>query len=141
MRLLADFEVPMRVINCTNAGEHNMVRSRRVKRTRQEFVSHCRARQGLPFVRFFMPPKPRTYAVARWEPPYPPPLVITMTRLSARRFDDDGAVASMKPIRDQLAELLGVNDNDARITWVVKQESRRMPGVRVQIETPEGGAT
>lgn len=134
MTVLATFEVPLRVVNCTNAREHHFAAAKRVKRTRQEFVTLCRMREQLPFVKFHVPKPPRTYAVARWDPPYAPPLIVTMTRLAPRRFDDDGAVASMKPIRDQLAELLGINDNDSRITWVVTQETRRMPGVRITIE-------
>lgn len=140
MSLVVSFEVPLRVVNCSNAHEHHMVRARRVKATRQEFVTWARMNHLLPFVKFHAPKPPRTYAVARWDPPFALPLVITMTRLAPRRFDDDGAVASMKPIRDQLAELLGINDNDSRVTWVVKQEAQRtgaQPSVRITLERPE----
>lgn len=130
------FEVPLRVVNCTNAREHHFAASKRVKRTRQEFVTFARMNAALPFIKFHAPKAPRTYAVARWEPPYALPLVVTMTRCAPKRFDDDGAVASMKPIRDQLAELLGINDNDVRVTWVVKQETRRMHAVVVCLEAP-----
>lgn len=130
------WEVPLRVVNGTNAREHHFAAAKRTKRLRQEFVTFTRATGFLPFVKFYAPKQPRTYAIARWEPPYALPLVVTMTRLAPRSYDDDGAVASMKPIRDQLAELLGINDNDSRVTWVVKQESRRMPGVRITLEAP-----
>lgn len=138
MKHVVTFEVPLTVTNPSNNSHgHWSKHARRQKLTRQAFVTHVRAMGFMPFVKFYMPKPPRKYAVARWEPPYALPLVVTMTRLAPRRFDDDGAVAAMKPIRDQLAELLGINDNDSRCSWVVKQETRRMPGVRVTLEAPE----
>lgn len=136
MRHVVTFEVPLRLVNGTNAREHHFAAARRVKRQRQDFVMFARSMGFMPFVKFYTPKPPRTYAIARWEPPYTLPLVVTITRLGPRRLDDDGATASAKHVRDQLAELLGVNDNDSRVRWIVLQETRRQPGVRVCLEEP-----
>ncbi len=49
------------------------------------------------------------------------PVVVTMTRCSVGVLDDDGAVGACKSVRDEVAEWIGVNDSDPRVTWVVKQ--------------------
>lgn len=72
-----------------------------------------------------------------------PPWRITLTRIApSSGLDDDSLPVSMKAIRDELAKLLGVeNDRDPVFTWVYAQERGR-PGeylVRVAIET--GGKT
>lgn len=136
MKHVVTFEVPIRLVNGSNSRAHNIVKAKLAKKQRQEFVTFVQSMSFTPFVRFHLPKPPRTYAIARWEPPYSLPLVITITRLAARRMDDDGAVTSAKHVRDQLAELLGINDNDSRVEWRVKQETRRTPGVRVTLEAP-----
>lgn len=68
------------------------------------------------------------------------PVVVTITRCSPGTMDDDNAVASAKAVRDAIADVLGVDDRDPRVTWVVRQ--KRAPwGVEVEIsprteETP-----
>ncbi|HEX4934640.1 MAG TPA: hypothetical protein VFV33_15730 [Gemmatimonadaceae bacterium] len=68
------------------------------------------------------------------------PVVVTITRCSPGTMDDDNAVASAKAVRDAIADVLGVDDRDPRVTWRVLQ--RRAPwGVQVEItprtkETP-----
>jgi hypothetical protein len=64
---------------------------------------------------------------------------VTITRVSPRAFDSDGAVASAKSIRDGIADALGVNDNDARIEWKVTQQrgQPREYAVRITIEKAE----
>ncbi|HEX4936989.1 MAG TPA: hypothetical protein VFV33_27595 [Gemmatimonadaceae bacterium] len=60
------------------------------------------------------------------------PVVCTITRCSPGTMDDDNAVASAKAVRDAVADVLGVDDCDPRVTWVVRQ--RRAPwGVQVEI--------
>lgn len=41
-----------------------------------------------------------------------PPYVVTLTRISAGKMDDDGLAASQKGIRDGIAEALGIDDGD-----------------------------
>jgi hypothetical protein len=51
------------------------------------------------------------------------PCVVTITRRSlGRALDDDNAVSSAKATRDAVAEWLGVDDRDPRVTGVVAQE-------------------
>ena len=38
-------------------------------------------------------------------------------------MDDDGLTASAKHVRDGVADWLGIDDGDQRLTWIVKQDS------------------
>lgn len=49
-------------------------------------------------------------------------VVVTITRISPRAFDTDGAAAAAKSIRDGIADALGIRDNDPRIEWKVAQQ-------------------
>lgn len=49
------------------------------------------------------------------------PCVVTLTRIAPRELDSDNAVGSQKHVRDQIAEMIGVDDRDPRIEWVVTQ--------------------
>jgi len=49
------------------------------------------------------------------------PVVVYLTRIAPRQLDDDNAARACKAARDQVAELLGVDDRDPRITWRVEQ--------------------
>lgn len=52
-----------------------------------------------------------------------------------RFLDDDNLTASLKPVRDELADWLGVDDADPRVRWECGQvESHGTPGVTVRIE-------
>ena len=51
------------------------------------------------------------------------PLVVTMTRMSpGPGLDTDNMVGSQKHVRDAIAKVLGVDDKDPRVEWVVKQK-------------------
>lgn len=65
------------------------------------------------------------------------PVVVTMTRCSIGTLDDDGAVGAMKSCRDEIAKWLGVNDNDQRVEWVVKQAKVKRDAVGVVIRVEE----
>ena len=60
------------------------------------------------------------------------PCVVTITRRSPGTLDDDNAVSSAKATRDAVAQWLGVDDRDGRVTWVVEQQ-RGPWGVRVAV--------
>lgn len=63
------------------------------------------------------------------------PIRITMTRHGPRKMDEGcGLNASLKAVRDGVADWLGVKDNDPRIEWVYRQQVGRWYGVRVQAE-------
>jgi hypothetical protein len=66
-----------------------------------------------------------------------PPLLVTLTRLSAGTMDDDGLASSLKAVRDGVAQAVGIDDGDrARLRF--RYEQRKVPrggfGVEVRIE-------
>lgn len=72
-------------------------------------------------------------------------LEVTFTGRVPRRFDSDGYVAACKPVRDQLAELLGTHDGPgAGHVWTyAPQVVERDPshhGVGVVVRLATGGA-
>lgn len=58
---------------------------------------------------------------------------VHLTRVGPRALDSDNLPPSLKSVRDQLAEGLGLDDRDPRITWVYSQEKGPY-SVRVHIE-------
>lgn len=61
------------------------------------------------------------------------PLVVTITRRGPGTLDSDNLAACAKHVRDGIADALGIDDGDERITWVVRQERARLWGVSVEI--------
>lgn len=62
------------------------------------------------------------------------PVTVELTRHGTRLLDDDNAVTAMKACRDGVADWLGVDDGDPRITWVVKQrKAPKRPGTMVLV--------
>jgi hypothetical protein len=45
------------------------------------------------------------------------PCVVELTRLSARKLDDDNLAAAFKSFRDGVADALGIDDGGAAVTW------------------------
>jgi hypothetical protein len=63
------------------------------------------------------------------------PVVVTVTRIAPSRGLDphDGLPASAKAVIDGVADALGVDDRDPRVTWRIDQ--RRGPwGVEIKLE-------
>jgi hypothetical protein len=82
----------------------------------------------------------RLLVVARHASPEFPgePYVVTLTRVSAGSMDDDGLAASMKGVRDGIAEALGIDDGErARLLFRYRQRKgkQRHHEVEVLIET------
>lgn len=72
------------------------------------------------------------------------PVVVTMTRLAPRSYDDDGTVACFKHVRDEIASLLFLrSDRDPSVSWAYGHDrplvrgNARVPGVRIEI-APRG---
>ena len=78
--------------------------------------------------------------VGREEMP-PLPVIVTMTRLHPPRNRikdrEDNLNASMKSVRDGIADAYDVDDSDPRYTWRVEQEVAEEFSVRISIE-PRG---
>ena len=97
-------EIPnMRVVNTANMREHWANRAKRAKGQRALAHLICRSAFGLPST---------------------PPLVITLTRCALRKMDSDGLANAFKPVRDGIADWLGVDDGDERLWWIYAQEHR-----------------
>lgn len=75
---------------------------------------------------------------------YAPPLVpavVRIVRVAPNALDTDNLTGSAKHVRDAVAEWLGIDDRDERVTWHVGQEKGdpREYAVRVLISTPKPG--
>jgi hypothetical protein len=62
---------------------------------------------------------------------------VRLTRVSPRKIDSDGASAAMKAPRDAVAEVLGVDDADERVTWLPVEQAKdgrpRYQAVRIEV--------
>ena len=59
---------------------------------------------------------------------------VTMTRLApSSGLDFDGLTAALKSVRDGIADALGVDDRDPRVTWSYGQERAKAYGVRITV--------
>ena len=105
-------ELPLRIEARANRREHWAARARRAKQHR---------------------------IAALAVPSHPLPCVVTLTRVAPRRLDDDNLAAGFKALRDGIADRLGVDDADPRVTWRYAQERgrRKEYAARVRIEARE----
>jgi hypothetical protein len=111
----------LRLISELNRREHHMATYRR-KKVQQSIVATA-----------FASTRVREHG-------FVPPLLITMTRIAPRAIKDgDNAVSAFKHARDQIARVLGVDDGDSRIEWVVEQRKGDAGayGVEIRIEHKE----
>lgn len=66
---------------------------------------------------------------------YTLPVRVTMVRYGPRSLDVGcGLNASLKPIRDGMADAFSVDDADERYEWVYRQERSKWYGVRIELE-------
>ncbi len=88
-------EIPVKLVNGSNAREHWGERKRRA-------TAHRKACLVIPAG-------------------IPLPVIVTLTRIGPGTMDDDGLVISAKHVRDGIADRLGVDDKDSRVTWRYEQ--------------------
>ena len=70
-----------------------------------------------------------------------PPLQITLTRIGPTNgLDDDNLCGSLKSVRDGVADWLGINDRDPRVTWKYEQRRESKWSVSITV-TPSALAT
>lgn len=67
------------------------------------------------------------------------PVRVTLTREALRTMDDDGNAASFKGVRDQVAEWLGLDDADPRVTWEYRQAKAKGFNVLIEITGRDHG--
>lgn len=104
--------VPVRTVSEANSHEHWRARQRRAQEQRGVALLVAR---GLG-----APPSP--------------PLVITLTRVSPRRLDSDNLASSQKHVRDGIADWLGIDDGDERLTWRYEQHTGPAGVTEVRVE-------
>jgi hypothetical protein len=102
-------ELPIRIDSVANKREHWATKARRTKQHRLAAL-----------------------AVA----PHPLPCVVTMIRVAPRKLDGDNLQSGFKALRDGIADRLGVDDADPRVTWKYDQVRGRAKeyAARVKIE-------
>jgi crossover junction endodeoxyribonuclease RusA len=103
-------KVPVKLVNGLNTREHWAPKAKRARDQRRAATAamiHAR---------------PRWVFDCDLAAAGDPPITITITRRGGRRMDDDGLTASAKHVRDGIADWLGIDDGDPRLTWVVRQD-------------------
>ena len=106
--------IPLRTGRGLNAREHYRVRAKRVKAEREA-------------VALMLGPqvKPAMF-----------PLTVTLTRIApSNGLDDDNLAGSLKAVRDQIADWLGVNDRDRKTVRYEYEQERGPWGVRIEWRT------
>lgn len=103
--------LPIRTVNALNRREHWAKRSTRTRAERHHawaevFNTDCAA-----------------------------PCAVSLTREAPRAMDGDGLQASFKAIRDGVADALGVNDNDPRVSWQYAQRKSKEYAVVIEIRS------
>lgn len=113
MALPVRFVVPIRTSTGLNAREHWAVRKKRVSAERAATRLLWRA--------------------ARQRPVLPVDIQLVRIAPGTRPMDDDNLPGSMKAIRDELAELLGVDDGNRAVIRFTYAQERGPWGVRVTV--------
>jgi hypothetical protein len=60
-------------------------------------------------------------------------LTVELSRLTARALDDDNLRGALKAVRDGVADALGIDDRDPRVTWAYAQRKRAGGGYGIGI--------
>lgn len=109
-------QFPLRTGRGQNAREHHMARARRVKSERAA-TGWALAGKGKPVL----------------------PCMVLLTRIApSNGLDDDGAVASLKAVRDAVAEWLGVDDKHRHIVLYRYAQARGPWAVRIEFHAHPG---
>lgn len=123
MSALVDVTLPLKTINPLNGRECWQARTRRVKRERRRVDSALLAGPGW-----------RGQHHLRRQLQAGSKLVVTLERRSRGLLDSgDNLPASMKGVRDQIAEWLGIDDRDQRVSWKYDQARAAAFAVRITI--------
>ncbi|MBI5724623.1 MAG: hypothetical protein HZA50_11730 [Planctomycetes bacterium] len=94
-----EFFIPIKTVSEANAREHWAVKAKRAKA--QRLTAWAASPKQLPKNR----------------------MAIILTRVAPHDLDTDNLARSFKAVRDGIADALGLDDGDKRLTW--KYEQRR----------------
>lgn len=106
--------IPVKTISLLNVREHWAKRAARAKLHRATSLLTLRAENGTS--------RPKI------------PLAVKLTRLSPRQLDDDNLRASLKNVRDGIADYFGVDDRDPLIRWEYDQGKGEKGQYAVKVE-------
>lgn len=130
---LVSVTIRMRTVSEANAHEHWRARQKRAKAQRW-------------MVGMVLMPKWRAWLlecvdatpfVTLLGADIPFPMRVTLTRIAPRMLDSDNAVGALKHVRDGVAEVLGVDDGDPRVTWEYAQRRGKVGEYAVTVEVRE----
>lgn len=110
---MIEIELALQTVSETNAHEHWRDRSKRANLQRR-------------FAAFSLRAQPRV--------PPAPPCTVRLTRIAPRALDSDNAVGALKHVRDGVADWLGIDDRDPRVTWLYGQERGKPKTYAVRVE-------
>ena len=96
--------LPAHLVNTSNARQHWGTTARKAK------VRHT--------VALAVTTRARTFNVAL----HAGNLAVRLVYIGPRQLDDDGVASAVKSLRDGVADAMGVDDRDPRVTWVPDQE-------------------
>ena len=102
--------IPIRTVSALNAREHWRVRQRRAKSEREAVAWAMSCTVAVPI-----------------------PCVVTIIREGKGTLDDDNLQGAGKHVRDAVADWLGVNDNDKRVSWMYEQRKAKDYSVWVRV--------
>lgn len=115
--LIIGVRMSMRLVSLTNQREHWAARSKRAKEQRAVTAMALRSRvRGVEL-----------------------PLEIAILRIAPRRLDSDNLQSACKHVRDGVADAIGVDDGDERLTWHYGQTTGGPGAYAVYIEVARAG--
>lgn len=105
--------LPIRIESVANKREHWAAKARRTK-------FHRNAALAIP---------------SRFLPE--PPCTVILTRIAPRKLDSDNLASGFKALRDGIADRLGIDDGDERVTWRYAQEKGKPREYAARVEFEE----
>lgn len=122
MTLLLRAHTPIRTVSVINKREHYMATHRRTAKHRRETM-------------FALLAEGRQQGIDKGKCPLP--AMVIMTRIAPHKMDDDNLGGALKAVRDAVADWIGVDDGDDRVSWVPAQERGRPKEYAVRVEVHE----
>lgn len=108
-------ELPLKTVSEANVRSHWRVKAARAKTQRSTM---------------------RLLVLERRRDIHAMPLTVHMTRVAPGLLDDDNLESALKAVRDGVADGLGVDDRDPRVSWAYDQRrgARDLYQVEIRIE-------
>lgn len=108
-------ELPVHLKNTSNARQHwgTTARKAKVRHTVELAVRTAARHRGIVEM---LPPLALSGGADEHD------LAVRLVYVGPRVLDDDGVASAVKSLRDGVADALGVDDRDPRVTWVPDQE-------------------